>query len=84
MMTVGDLKEMLEGVDNEMEVIIPMNAEFDGIFRSPCAGETGVIEITAEDIEDDDIDEFTQMKEVFAILPHGFGEPHEGVDPELN
>lgn len=44
-MKVKELKKMLEGVDDEMDVLIPMTPEFDGYFKQPCVAESGVSEL---------------------------------------
>ena len=93
-MKVKELRAMLKGLDGEMEVYIPVNAEFDGLFRTPCTGESGVSQIADFDIEVDehglivphDVDDelSAPQKDVFMLLPHGFTEEPHGVSPELN
>lgn len=85
---------MLDGVDGDMEVFIPVNAEFDGMFRTPCTGESGVSQIADIEPEVDEHglfmpheaedEKLAPQKDVFMLLPHGFTEEPEGVSPELN
>lgn len=65
-----------------MLVIIPMGEQFDGYFKSPCEGESGVTELGINEEGD-------KTEESFVLAPHGFFE--EEVDengneiiPELN
>jgi hypothetical protein len=95
-MKVKHLIKLLREVDPEMEVLIPMNESFDGFFRSPCAGETGVSEIADIPLEhdehgglvipDEEDEAMFPKKEVFMILPHGFSEEpaEDHVHPEMN
>lgn len=91
-MTVRDLKQLLEGCDDDMKVLIPLNPAdgFDGMFFSPCIEESGVGEMGTEDLEEDDLKEMELLdKEIpqeptFVLVPCGFFEKHEGVPAELN
>lgn len=84
-MKVKDLKKILSEIPkgmtftewNEMDVLIPMNGEFDGMFVSPCVEETGLGELGIEEDSDE------TMKS-FVIVPCGFFEEAYGVPPELN
>jgi hypothetical protein len=76
-MKVKDLKELLKGVDEEMDVLIPLSGEFDGFFKHPCKAESGVNELGI----DEDSDETAPS---FILVPCGFFDEHEGVEPELN
>ena len=82
-MTVKELRELLNEVDDDsIEVLIPVNAEFDGLFRSPCMGESGLGELPIDE-EDDEM--LGETKDYFLILPHGFGEHDENEpDPQMN
>lgn len=86
-MTVKEARELLSEKPehltqeefDDMQLIIPFGETFDGIFVSPCMGESGVTEIGVE--EDSD-----ETKESFIFAPHGFFE-EESEDrfiPELN
>lgn len=83
-MIVKDLRKLLQGVPDDLEVLIPVNAEFDGLFRSPCVGENGVSQISVSEDGHDDDEYDMEQKDVFMILPHGFSEEQEGPSPELN
>jgi hypothetical protein len=77
-MKVKDLKKLLKGVDDEMDVLIPLNGEFDGFFKSPCIEESGVNELGIGDEEDN------ETEKSFILVPCGFFDHAEGPDPELN
>lgn len=87
---------MLIGIDDEIEILIPVNSrEWDGFLFSPCIEESGISKIA--DMENE-VDEFGLMvihdeqdellygkKDVFMLCPHGFSEPKEENTPaELN
>lgn len=72
-MTVAELKNLLEGVADDMEVVIPMNPEFDGFFQGPCSYESGVGELAVPEATD-----------FFIIVPCGFFDKEHGVNPQLN
>jgi|GEM_PF-2423888 len=76
-MKVKDLKQLLAEADDDLDVLIPMNGEFDGMFKHPCVEESGVTELGLN--EDSD-----ETKPAFLLVPCGFFEEHEGVPPELN
>lgn len=75
-MTVGELKNKLIGVDDDLDVLISPSLKFDGTFLPACEEESGVIQIAdnyPDAHEEDEIgDAMVPMKNVFAILPHGF------------
>jgi hypothetical protein len=80
-MTVKDLNEMLLGVDENMQVLIPINKEFDGMFYSPCNIESGVNTVgTDNDLSEDDVQEMELLgkelpeENVFMFVPCGFFE----------
>lgn len=85
-MKVRDLKELLamgcEGLTEEefdnLDVLMPLTDIFDGYWKHPCPGETGVAELGID--EDDD----TTPDLAFCIVPHAFFEEEHGVFPELN
>lgn len=89
-MTVKDLKELLENVSDDLQVLLPMTMEFDGAFYSPCIEESGVGGLGLEDLSEEDIAEHELLnkelpsQDAFCLVPCGFFEPHEGVAPELN
>ncbi len=86
-MTVGILKGLLEGVDDEMQVLIPTSPTFDGIFVSPCEVHSGPAEMGIYDPEDEKeallLGKSTTRMD-FVIVPHGFFNEEEGPNPELN
>ena len=52
-MTVGELKTLLDGIDDHVEVLIPVNMdEADGLFYSPCFEMSGEIEANVDGLED--------------------------------
>lgn len=80
-MTVGRLKELLEGVDDEMQVLIPLTQEFDGAFYSPCSKESGVLQIGPEDgLSQEEIEEMILLgkplpeEDRFILIPCGFSD----------
>lgn len=80
---------MLKGLPGDMEVLIPVVSPFDGRLYSPCMGESGVGQIPYFEDEEDALDEenYTEdmpQTEIFLLVPHGFTEEPEGVDPEMN
>ena len=76
-MTVKDLKQMLNEVNENMQVLIPVSGEFDGFFVSPCESESGAVDMS--------LDENLLVKETsFVLVPCGFFEEHDSIDPILN
>lgn len=79
-MTVGKLKQLLEGLDDNMKVYIPVNQEFDGHFYSPCEEDSGESEIggegdmTEEEFERQDNLGILKTEKVFLLLPCNFDE----------
>ena len=79
-MTVGELREKLEGVDVNMRVLIPMTHEFDGVFYSPCSEDSGVSAIGIGDSNEEDIKEMELLnkpipeEDTFLLIPCGFGD----------
>jgi hypothetical protein len=90
-MNVGELKLLLEGIDDSVLVIVPLNAGegFDGMFFSPCIEDSGLGKMGAEDLDEEDIEEMKLLnKEIpevdeFLLVPCGFFEPKEH-NHELN
>lgn len=90
-MKVKDLKKLLVGVDDEMNVLIPTSGEFDGVFSLPCIEESGVSMMgIANDIEElsEPIDEVltplvTEEREEFLLVPCGFFD-HKDKSHEMN
>lgn len=76
-MTVGELKEMLEDVPDELDVLIPMTDKFDGYWKPPCPEETGVSELGLTE-------DGSETQSAFVIVGHGFFDEEYGVPPELN
>lgn len=66
-MTVGKLKQLLEGLDDEMLVLIPTTNEFTGEFYSPCNEESGVGEMGI-------VEEVEVTTKEFMLVPCGFFE----------
>lgn len=91
-MTVKELKQMLEGLDENLEVVIPLEPMegFTGAFFSPCNAESGMIELGTEDLSEEDLAEYELLNKPipqepsFVLVPCGFFEEKHGVSPELN
>lgn len=80
-MTVGELKKILEGVNEDMQVLVPFTTIFDGRFYSPCSIESGVAGLgTDMYINEEDIKEMELLnkpipqEDSFLIVPCGFTE----------
>lgn len=80
-MNVGELKALLEGVDDNLQILIPVTHEFDGRFYSPCKIESGKStcgldsELTEEDIEEMELlNKPIPEEDCFLLLPCSFGE----------
>ena len=80
-MKVKDLKRMLEGVDDEIDVLIPMDMGcFDGMFLHPCIEESGVADLEEAML----LNKATYIKS-FLLVPCGFfDEDIDDFNPELN
>ena len=66
-MKVKNLKMLMDGVDDEMEVLIPSSTTFNGLLLSPCENESGVSQVPTTD------DELNpQERDVFILAPHGY------------
>ena len=77
-MKVKDLKILLKGVDEDMDVLIPLNPIFDGMFKHPCIVESGVGELGVNE-------NLKTTQEMFLLVPCGFFDvDHEALDPQLN
>lgn len=74
-MTVGELKFLLRGIADDVEVMIPVSFEDEGLFISPDADETGLADMEAEDGG-------INPEPAFLIVPYGFYE--EPFDVGLN
>lgn len=95
-MTVKELRELLVGVPDDMEVLIPMDATgFDGMFLRPCTEESGVAELgdSEEDLDKDEVEKLihpASTEKSFVIAPCGFfgicmdEDEEEEPDPQLN
>lgn len=89
-MTVKQLKEKLASLSDDMQVIIPVEPSegFTGIFFSPCVKESDVIIIPLEDLDEDDLEQYTllnkeiEQEESFCLVPCGFfdKEPHHNMN----
>ncbi len=78
-MTVGELRSKIEGVDDNVPVLIPVSQEFDGVFYSPCSVDSGVSQMGTEpDITDEEIDELKLLNKpipeepALLLVPCGF------------
>jgi hypothetical protein len=90
-MTVGELKILLEGVDDDTQVLVPMEPieGFTGAFFSPCMEESKELEMGTEDLDEEEINERELLnkplehKPAFVLVPCGFFEEKEHTH-ELN
>jgi len=71
-MTVKELKELLADMPDDMEVLIPTESFFNGLFVSPCMVESGEIDIHGE-----------KEQEAFALVPCGFFELNNEDDEDI-
>lgn len=83
-MTVAQLKKLLEGVDENVQVLIPVSHEFNGAFYSPCSEDSGLSQMgTDPDLTEEDIKEMELLNKpvpeepAFLLIPCGFGEEKE-------
>lgn len=87
-MTVKDLRELLNDAPDEMQVLIPVNPVFDGMFISPCIEESGVSDLGLYEDENDEKQAELLNKPVteksFVLVGCGFFEEHQGPPVELN
>lgn len=89
-MTVGELKELLADVDDDVEVLIPQNAEegFTGFFFSPCAEDSGLGDGATDDPEDyDPLINPVPYEQSFFLVPCNFfveADEQNNFDPQLN
>ena len=74
-MTVGELKFLLRGIADDVEVMIPVSFEDEGMFISPDSDETGLADMESEDGG-------ISSEPAFLIVPYGFYE--EPFDSNLN
>jgi hypothetical protein len=79
-MTVGKLKQLLEGLDENMKVYIPVSQEFDGHFYSPCEQDSGESELGGDETMSEEEFETAvnlgtlKAEKVFLLLPCAFDE----------
>lgn len=85
-MTVKELKSKLDGIDDNLLVLIPQSFEFDGAFYSPCSEDSGVSTMgTDPHATEEDIAEMKLLgktvpeEDVFLLIPCGFGEEKEHI-----
>lgn len=78
-MNVKQLKKLIKGLPDDMDVLIPTSEIFDGYWYTPCAGESGINEMEFDEDSDERVP-------TFILVPHGFFDEEEegGVIPELN
>lgn len=78
-MKVKDLKKLLADADDEMLVLMPLSAEFDGYFKSPCSEDSGVSTLGLSDVPG------LEEEDSFVIVPCGFfQQTEEAHNHELN
>lgn len=91
-MTVGELRKMIDGVDDNMPVVIPTSKDFKGVFSvySPCSVGSGKSQLPAcDDMTNDEIKELLladkplPQEDVMMLVYCGYGEDHEHTH-ELN
>lgn len=79
-MTVKQLRKLLEGVDDNVPVLIPVNREFDGRFYRPCSEESGIaamgmgVPLEEEDYKEAELLGKLQEEDAFLLVPCGFDE----------
>lgn len=74
-MTVGELKKILEKIEDEIVVMIPLDED---MFITPCIEESGVEELLLDD-------EDNEPEPTFVLVPCGFYcEMEDEIDPQLN
>lgn len=74
-MTVGELKKILEKINDSMVVMIPVDDE--GMFITPCIEESGIDETM--------LNEDAELEPTFVLVPCGFYcEMDEEIDPQMN
>lgn len=72
-MTVGELKYLLDKLDDKMIVMIPVE---DEIFISPCVEESGVEDLLLEGDEEES---------TFVLVPCGYYcDVKNEIDPQMN
>jgi hypothetical protein len=77
-MTVGEFRELSKDVADDVTLLIPLYAGngFDGMFYTPCTEESGMADVDAHYMDDDE----TMGEEQFLLLPCGFFEINEQKD----
>jgi len=76
-MKVKDLRKLMDGVDDEMDVLIPLTHEFDGYFKHPCIEESGVAELGVNE-------NLGTTEKSFVLVPCGFFEGSHDDKKDLN
>jgi hypothetical protein len=78
-MTVKDLKELLETLPDDMQVLVPIHPmeSFTGEWFSPCIEESQVTEMGLDEEGD-------ETEKSFTIVPCGYYNVHEGPPVEMN
>lgn len=78
-MTVGQLKALLEGVDESMQVYIPASEVFDGKFVPANFEDSGVTTMGMGDYDEEDLKEMELLnkpiedeEDYFLLVPKGF------------
>lgn len=78
-MTVGDIRKMIEGKPDNMPVYIPEEQKFTGIFYSPCPtiSGAGTLQVNIEDQDQPQERDFINMPaeevmDCLLLLPGGF------------
>lgn len=89
-MTVGELKILLEGVDDDTEVLIPASPldGFGALFYSPSVEESGWQYTSDEEISEEDLADYPFGVPQFLLVPVGYFEIDSDEEnefiPELN
>lgn len=82
-MNVGQLRSLLEGLSDDIQVLIPMSSEFDGMFYTPCMADSGVSKMMLDDVSEEDIRERELLgqpigdEDTFCLVPCGYYEEHD-------
>ena len=81
-MNVGQLKILLDGVADDVQVLIPLDTNcFDGFFYKPCIEESGEADTPIDGFEDYDF----MSEKSFLLVPRGFfDDVPEDTSHELN
>jgi hypothetical protein len=80
-MNIGELRKLIEGVDDNILVLVPRTMEFDGAFYSPCSHDSGKTKMgTDPNVTEEDVKEMQLLgkpvpeEDAFLLIPCGFGD----------